>query len=393
MHKDKAGQAGRPVLQLRYEGMSVYSGAGGDLPACVDTAEERDGARQASGGKRRGAYGGDGGAPAHRAGWRCTHAEGAARPAGQRVRGCSARALHGARQIPDRPAAHAAAGGDGWRQAEDDHLLVRRVLHSRLRAGPVRVLPEGHGPGTARPGGYSMSPYHYTASQLAVDGINTVQLADAVRQMELAIVPGVGNMAYQWNVGGRNYLYFPYTGLAEFARAPRLCGVPFLGPWANRLDGDAYWANGKRYLLNPNLGNLRRDGNQKPIHGVLGFSKAWQLVEARADGAGAWATSRLEFWRHPEMMAQFPFAHTLTITYRLRDGVVEVETAMENHGTDPMPVAVGFHPYFHLHDAPRDEWHVHLAARDHLVLNAQLIPTGERKPVEFADPHALSAGP
>jgi aldose 1-epimerase len=200
-------------------------------------------------------------------------------------------------------------------------------------------------------------------------------------------------MAYQWNVGGRNFLHFPYTGLAEFARAPRLCGVPFLGPWANRLDGDAYWANGKRYLLNPSLGNLRRDGNQKPIHGVLGFSKAWQLVEAMADGAGAWATSRLEFWRHPEMMAQFPFPHTITMTYRLRDGKVEVETAIDNHGTDPMPVGVGFHPYFQLHDTHRDEWHVHLAARDHLLLNAQLIPTGERKPIEFADPHSLSAGP
>jgi aldose 1-epimerase len=93
------------------------------------------------------------------------------------------------------------------------------------------------------------------------------------------------------------------------------------------------------------------------------------------------------------MMAQFPFPHTLTMTYRLRDGSVEVETAIENHGTDPMPVAIGFHPYFQLHDTHRDEWHVHLAARDHLVLNAQLVPTGERKAVEFADPYSLSLGP
>jgi aldose 1-epimerase len=70
-----------------------------------------------------------------------------------------------------------------------------------------------------------------------------------------------------------------------------------------------------------------------------------------------------------------------------------VETAIENHGTDPMPIAVGFHPYFQLHDVHRDEWHVHFAARDHQVLNAQLIPTGESKPVEFADPYSLSAGP
>jgi len=238
-----------------------------------------------------------------------------------------------------------------------------------------------------------MSPNNYTARHQTVDGIDTVQLADVARKVELEIAPSVGNMAYKWNVGGRNYLYFPYPGVGAFARAPRMCGVPFLGPWANRLDGDAYWANGKRYLLNPNLGNLRRDGNQKPIHGLLGFSKEWKLVEAKADDTGAWSASRLEFWRHPEMMAQFPFPHTLTMTYRLHDGTVEVETAIENHGTDPMPIGVGFHPYFQLHDTHRDEWHVHFAARDHMVLNAQLIPTGERKPLEYADPHALSIGP
>jgi aldose 1-epimerase len=233
----------------------------------------------------------------------------------------------------------------------------------------------------------------YTVRQQAVEGFDTVQLADAAHKMELEIVPGIGNMAYKWNVGGRNYLYFPHPGLAAFAARPRLCGVPFLGPWANRLDGDAYWANGKRYQLNPNLGNIGRDGNQKPIHGVLGFSKAWKLAEAKADDTSAWASSRLEFWRHPEMMAQFPFPHTLTMTYRLRNGSVEVETAIENHGADPMPVGIGFHPYFQLHDVHRDEWHVHFAARDHMVLNAQLIPTGERKDLEYADPHALSNGP
>src|ERR1019366_6898715 len=139
-----------------------------------------------------------------------------------------------------RPAAHAGAGGDGRRQAEDDHLLVRRVLHSRLRAGPVRVLPEGHGPGPARPGRHSMSPYNYTAQQVAVDGIDTVQLADAVSQMELRIVPGVGNMAYQWNVGGRNYLHFPYTGLAERARRGcAACRFWGRGPtaWMPKLTG------------------------------------------------------------------------------------------------------------------------------------------------------------
>jgi aldose 1-epimerase len=233
----------------------------------------------------------------------------------------------------------------------------------------------------------------YSATERTVDGIATVQLADTARQTTLAIAPGLGNTAYQWMVRGRNFLYFPYNSPAEFAQKPRFCAVPFLAPWANRIDGDVYWANGKQYRLNPDLGNLRRDGNQKPIHGLVSSSNLWKLAEAKSDDASAWATSRLEFWRHPDLMAQFPFPHTLTMTYRLREGAVEVETAMENLGDMPIPVAIGFHPYFQLHDAPRDEWHVHLAARDHFVLNRELIPTGERKPVEFADPYSLSSGP
>jgi hypothetical protein len=52
------------------------------------------------------------------------------------------------------------------------------------------------------------------------------------------------------------------------------------------VHANAYAPDQWEYLLNANLGNLRRDGNQKPIHGVLGFSKEWKLVEAKADGTG-----------------------------------------------------------------------------------------------------------
>jgi aldose 1-epimerase len=234
-----------------------------------------------------------------------------------------------------------------------------------------------------------MQAANFTARKTLVDGVEVVQLGDAARHMEVSIAPSIGNMAYEILVGGKNVLWFPFHSPADFKQNPTFAGVPFLAPWANRLDGDFFWANGKKYLLNLDLGNVRRDNHQKPIHGLLNFSSAWELVTVTADDRSASVTSRLEFWRHPEMMAQFPFAHTITMTYRLANGEVEVETVLDNHSTDPMPVAVGYHPYFRLYDAPRDRWKVHLAARDHLVLNDQLIPTGERKPVEFADPYPL----
>jgi aldose 1-epimerase len=231
---------------------------------------------------------------------------------------------------------------------------------------------------------------NYSAQKAVMDGIEVVLLADAVHHAEVAIAPSIGNMAYEFKVNGKNAFWLPYETLAELKAKPQFGGIPFLAPWANRLSEDAFFANGKKYRLNRDLGNIRGDQNQNPIHGLLNFSADWSVTGVGADSNSASVTSRLDFWKYPEMMAQFPFAHTIEMTYRLHEGVLEVRTTIENLSADPMPVGIGYHPYFQLHDAPRDQWKVHLAARDHLALSKMLIPTGERKPVKFSDPLPLA---
>jgi aldose 1-epimerase len=81
-------------------------------------------------------------------------------------------------------------------------------------------------------------------------------------------------------------------------------------------------------------------------------------------------------------MAQFPFAHTIEMTYRLRNGALEVVTRIDNLSEEAMPVAIGFHPYFQVNDAPRDEWTFAIAARSEWVLSPDKIPTGEKRPIE-----------
>jgi aldose 1-epimerase len=230
---------------------------------------------------------------------------------------------------------------------------------------------------------------NYSAKTAQLDGVDVVQLIDAARKTEITVVPSIGNIAYRMMVNGKNALWVPYENLAEMKSKPAMGGVPFLAPWANRLDQDAFYANGKKYRLNPELANFRRDGNQKPIHGLLVYSSLWQVTATKADANAAWVTSRIEFTKHPDLMEQFPFAHTIEMTYRLANGALEVVTTLQNHSTDPMPVGVGYHPYFQVHDAPRDEWRVHVAARDKLTLSPLLIPTGERTPVQLPDPVSL----
>jgi aldose 1-epimerase len=213
----------------------------------------------------------------------------------------------------------------------------------------------------------------------------TVRLTDTGGQVVVSIVPSRGNVAFEMRVKGHDVLYFPVASI-EDPRAGHF-GIPFLGPWANRLDEPAFYAGGRRYAFDMELGNVR---GSIPIHGFLGDSE-WQVVQARADADAAWVTSRLEFFRHPVWMKQFPFAHTIEMTHRLQGGVLEVRTRIQNLGLEPMPVSIGFHPYFQLTDSPRDDWTIAVGARAQWVLAENKIPTGETQPIErlFPDPRAV----
>lgn len=222
----------------------------------------------------------------------------------------------------------------------------------------------------------------YAVEKRTIEGAEAIVLRDGATATEVVVVPSFGNNAVEMTVRGKKILWCP--------RPRAFGGNPFLWPWANRLDGESYVVNGKKFLLNPELGNYRKDGNRQPIHGLVSSAKEWVVESAKASDAEAEVTSRLDFWKYPRWMAQFPFAHEVKMTYRLSGGVLEVETAIRNLSTEAMPVFLGYHPYFQLTDSPRDEWRVHIAAKERMTLSAALIPTGERTAVSFAESQPLA---
>jgi len=136
------------------------------------------------------------------------------------------------------------------------------------------------------------------------------------------------------------------------------------------------------------LGNVR---GAIPIHGFLTTTDQWQVVEVKADPRSAWVTSKLEFFRQPMWMKQFPFAHTIEITHRLQDGVLQVQTRITNLSAEAMPVAIGFHPYYRLTDSMREEWTISVGARKRWILAPTKVPTGETEPIENLFPNPQSA--
>ena len=91
----------------------------------------------------------------------------------------------------------------------------------------------------------------YTAKQNG----DVVELADADAQMNVSVVWSMSN-AWRIQVKGKDLVRTSAT-LADFQARPGFNGMPFLAPFANRLDETAFYANGKKYNFDLELGNVR----------------------------------------------------------------------------------------------------------------------------------------
>jgi aldose 1-epimerase len=275
------------------------------------------------------------------------------------------------------------------RQKENDmqQYLRALTLAAGIATAAVLVPAAAAAQAPAAPAGRATRAQvqaRYEAKQTG----DIVQLRDSRTDTTVSVVTSMSN-AYEMVVKGQNLIRMTFGTVDEFRARPGLNGIPLLAPFANRLDEQAFYANGKKYNFDMELGNVR---GAIPIHGYLSGVKDWKLVEAKADGTAAWVTTTLDFYRNPQWMKQFPFAHTMRMTYRLADGVLEVRTRIDNLSVEPMPVAIGFHPYFQLTDSSREDWTLSVGARSQWLLAPNKVPTGETEPIGklFPDPHAVA---
>jgi aldose 1-epimerase len=77
----------------------------------------------------------------------------------------------------------------------------------------------------------------------------------------------------------------------------------------------------------------------------------------------------------------FPFPHELTVEASLDSGALTIATTLAPIGDKSVPVSFGYHPYLRIPDEARNGWYVVLGARQRLLLDAAMIPTGERERV------------
>jgi len=124
----------------------------------------------------------------------------------------------------------------------------------------------------------------YAQRYSAVQQGDIVTLTDRGSDTVVSVVPSVGNIAFEMKVTGINVLQWPYASVEDFKARPGLSAIPFLAPWANRLDEQAFYANGKRYAFDMQLGNVT---GAIPIHGFMSRTDQWQVIEMRHLAFGA----------------------------------------------------------------------------------------------------------
>ncbi len=170
-------------------------------------------------------------------------------------------------------------------------------------------------------------------------------------------------------------LFGQVQGLERYISDGVLMGLPLMYPWANRLRGWTYTADGQTVTLSSEDAGVRTDCNGLPIHGLTTAYPGWDVKSVWKGGF----TAELSYGGDPQLMHGFPFAHRLTLAVSLLNRTLRIRAAVIA-GPAPVPLCFGFHPYLQIPEAPRAEWTVELPAMRHLELDDRHLPTGASSP-------------
>lgn len=154
-----------------------------------------------------------------------------------------------------------------------------------------------------------------------------------------------------------------------------------LAPYSNRIREGRFRFAGKTYQLRPNW----VDGRQT-IHGEV-HGRPWAAQRFDEHILQCSFDSRA----FPDVNYPFPF--TVDILYRLLEDGIEVVTALQNVGAEPMPAGLGHHPYFMRYLGHSSEALLSFRAARVYLTDASCLPTRPAEAIpsrfDFSRPRKL----
>jgi len=207
------------------------------------------------------------------------------------------------------------------------------------------------------------------------EGLDAVMLGAG--GYEMTVVPELGLLGASILADGREILSL--HGGVDAYRQGHTTGLPLLHPWANRLARPRYEIDGTwvEFPLEAPVHVARG----LPIHGTMTAAKGWRVEAELADSTRATLQARYTF-DQPEQLRSFPFPHEVVVFVEVSDLGVRVTTTLHAGGALQVPVSFGWHPYFVVPGAARRDVDVLLPELDHLEVDGEQIPTGNRRRVD-----------
>jgi aldose 1-epimerase len=164
-----------------------------------------------------------------------------------------------------------------------------------------------------------------------------------------------------------------FAGNASFS-----FGGAILAPYANRIRGEATPATreiettiaGHSVRLPRNWGGKAAGAEQYAMHGlILDTAVPW-----RQDSSDR-VTGRLDAGDFAE---RWPGRAVLDFQWRLEAGDLSLRVTAENVGPEPLPMGLGWHPYFALPSGDRSQARLWMPAKSRTLVNNydEVLPTG-----------------
>jgi aldose 1-epimerase len=207
--------------------------------------------------------------------------------------------------------------------------------------------------------------------------VHIVTLRDASSDVTAKFVPSAGMIGISLADGGVELLG-QRRGLDTYISAGKTMGIPILYPWANRLSTNTFEVDGDVVDIAPDAAGVRADPNGLPIHGLLAAHPGWQIAAELPDEL----LVSFDFGGHPELLASFPFPHTVELSITLRQRTLTIRTVVAPTGDVAVPLCFGFHPYLQVPGVPRQEWIIDTPALRHLAVDPRGIPNGSHSAQE-----------
>lgn len=162
-------------------------------------------------------------------------------------------------------------------------------------------------------------------------------LADTRSDSRAVIAPERGALVTSWQVAGRELLYMDDSTLHDTTKNVR-GGIPVLFPSPGKLLSDTFAFKG-------------RVGTDLKQHGFARL-KAWQVLESSG------AALVLGLASDAATLTRFPWRFQAQLGFLVHEHGLQISFSLENSDTEPLPFALGYHPYFQVRDSEKARVHI-----------------------------------